>query len=305
MRFINKLFAVAAIAAMFSSCKKEDDLSIADDLLGLGGDTWTQTSIDKWLYDSLTKPHNIAVKYKWDQFEFDVSRTLVPPDEAQVVPLWQVLKRAWIDPFVAEAGLVFFNKYSPKTFVLSGGNSYNDNGSVILGTAEGGRKIVLYAVNDFRVKGMPGYTPATDSSFIKTWFLQTIQHEFAHILHQNVMYSQDFKKVNPALYNGNNWINVSNALARRDGFITAYASSGYDDDFADMVAILLVEGRGGFDKIIADIPTGTSANGTTQAAARSYLRQKEAFVVSYFKQVWSIDFYSLQNKCRTALSQFL
>lgn len=305
MRIFSKITLALAFAAAFTACKKDDDLSLADDLLGLGGDTWTQTSIDKWLYDSLTKPYNIAVKYKWDQFEYDISRTLVPPDEAKVVPMWNVLKKTWIDPYVAEAGLVFFNKYAPKNFILAGSNSYNDDGSVILGTAEGGRKIVLYAVNSFRVKGMPGYNPTTDSSFVKTWFLQTIHHEFGHILHQNIMYSQDFKKVNPILFQGNNWINLTNAEANQEGFVTAYASSGFDDDFVETVAIMLIEGRAGFDKLVNSIPTGPSVNGTTKAQAQSYLRQKEAFVVSYFKQVWAIDFYSLQNRCRVALNQFL
>jgi len=298
------ILALFLAGALLTSCSKDDDLSGAENILGIGGDTWVKTDIDKWLYDSLTKPNNIAVKYKWDQFEFDISRTLTPPDESKVIPLWSMIKQSWIEPYIAEAGIVFFNKYSPKSFILSGSVSYNDNGSVILGTAEGGRKIVLYGVNRFRSKGMAGYTPATDSAFLKTWYLQTIHHEFAHILHQNVMYPQEFKQVNPALFQGNNWINYNNAQGRADGFITAYAMSGFDDDFAEMVAIMLIEGRDGFDKIVNGI-TGTSANGTTAVQAKAYLRTKETLIVTYYKQVWNIDFYSLQAKCRTALLRFI
>lgn len=304
MKFLKYIVVALGLSIAVSSCNKEDALDVDATISGLGGDTWTGSQIDKWLYDSLVKPYNIGVKYKWDQFEFDISRTLVPPDEDKVIPVWSVLKDVWIKPYVAEAGPIFFNKYSPKSFILAGSNSYNDNGSVILGTAEGGRKIVLYAVNKFRVKGMPGYTPGTDSSFIKTYFIQTIHHEFAHILHQNVMYPQDYKRVNPILYTGQNWINVATAQARLDGFITPYAASGYDDDFAEMVAIMLVEGKVGFDRILTNL-TGTSANGTTAATARTYLRAKETLIVNYFKQVWDMDFYSLQNRCRTALNQYL
>lgn len=305
-KLFNLIITIGMASVLFSSCRRDDnDLSVADDILGLGGDQWVKNDIDRWLYDNLTKPYNITVKYKWDQFEYDISKTLVPPEESQVIPLWNVIKKVWIDPYNAEAGKVFFNKYSPKVFVLSGSNAYNDNGSVTLGTAEGGRKIVLYAVNQFRVKGMPGYNPTTDSAFIKTWFIQTIHHEFAHILHQNILYPQEFKLVNPARYNGNDWINVSDAAARRDGFVTSYGSSAFDEDFVETVAIMLVEGKDGFDRLINNIPAGTSPNGTTQAEARSYLRQKEAFVVNYFRQVWDIDFYSLQARCRSALSEFL
>ncbi len=306
-KMLRCVLMIATGSILFSSCKKEEALQpvLPGDLSGLGGDTWTQTAIDKWLYDSLTVPYNIAVKYKWDQFEFDISRTLVPPDEAKVIPLWRVLNDVWIKPYVAEAGKVFFNKFSPKTFVLAGSNSYNDNGSVILGTAEGGRKIVLYAVNKFRVKGDPNYNPNTDSNFVKTFFIQTIHHEFGHILHQNVLYSQNFKKVNPGLYNGQNWINVSDGNARRDGFITSYGSSAFDEDFVEMIAMLLVNGKNGFDHIVNSIPAGTSINGTTRAQAQSFLRQKEAFVVSYFRQTYNVDFYALQARCRAALSQYI
>lgn len=305
MKIFKKLALICGLSMSLIACNKDDiDLTDADIIRGLGGDTWTQTNIDKWLYDSLVKPYNIGVKYKWDQFEFDISRTLVPPSEDKVIPVWSVLKDVWIKPYIAEAGKVFFNKYSPKSFILAGSNSFNDDGSIILGTAEGGRKIVFYGVNKFRVKGMPGYTPATDSSFVKTYFIQTMHHEFAHILHQNVLYPQDFKRVNPILFQGQNWINMATNQSRLDGFITPYASSGFDDDFAEMVAIMLIEGRVGFDNIVNGL-TGTSANGTTAANAKSYLRQKESIIVNYYKQVWDIDFYSLQTRCRTALNQYL
>jgi hypothetical protein len=55
-------------------------------------------------------------------------------------------------------------------------------GAVILGTAEGGRKVVLTDVNNFRIKGMPGYS-LDDTTNVKRVF-ETIQHEYAHILDQ-------------------------------------------------------------------------------------------------------------------------
>jgi len=301
----NIIIGVSVITAISSCEKDKDDLNAADDLLGLGGDTWESTPIDNWLYDSLVRPHNIQVKYKWDQSEFDVDKTLVPPDESKIIPIWSMLRQAWIQPYVDVLGLPFFNKYSPKLFALSGDFSYNANGSITLGTAEGGRKIVLYGANHFLVRGMAGYTASRDSSFVKQFFLQTIHHEFGHILHQTIMYPIEFKRVNPGLFSGNNWINITDANARRDGFVTAYASSGYDDDFVETIAIMLIEGRAGFDALINRIPAGTSGNGTTQAQAQTYLRQKEALVVSYFRQAWNIDFYTLQARCRTALERFI
>lgn len=281
-------FALVALA----SCDKEDDL-VVDDISGLGGDTWTPGTIDKWITDSLTTPYNISAKYKWDQSELPLDRSLVPPREDKVIPVLSSIRRAWISPYIAEAGDVFFKKYAPKFFALVGSASYNQDGTIVLGTAEGGRKVVLYVLNDFRIKGMPGFRPS-DSSNIKEMF-HTIHHEFGHILHQNVMYPEDYKRISVGLYTAN-WNNISTPEARYTGFITPYSMSRPDEDFVEMIATMLVEGKTGFDAII---------NSIADAEARSILRQKEAMVVTYFKQVWNVDFYRLQTRTRASIETMI
>ncbi|KAA6430368.1 hypothetical protein FEM33_25525 [Dyadobacter flavalbus] len=303
---INKIpgffLAVLLMSVLLSGCK-EEEIGEVDDISGLGGNEWVKGPLDKWILDSLVTPYNISAKYKWDQFEFgNITKNLVPPDEAQVVPLLSSIKRGWAAPYVEEAGKVFFNKYSPKFFILSGSNEYNTNGTITLGTAEGGRKVILYGVNLFKVKGMTGYDAARDSSFVKQWFFQTIHHEFGHILHQTVLYPVEYKSVSAGVYQGGNWINWDDAYARRNGFITAYSSSSFDEDFVEMIAIMLIEGKAGFDKIVNSIPEGTSEQGITRAQAQAALRQKEAIVVAYYKNTWKIDFYSLQAKVRKSMN---
>src|SRR5947209_3279622 len=131
-----------------SACKKHTDLGNVDNIPGLGGDTWVKGPIDNWIYDNLTKPFNISVKYKWDQFELELNKDLVPPKEEKIVPVMQAVKKVWIDTYIAEAGDVFMRTYCPKFFVLCGSASWNTDGTITLGTAEGGRKIVLYVLND-------------------------------------------------------------------------------------------------------------------------------------------------------------
>jgi substrate import-associated zinc metallohydrolase lipoprotein len=287
------------IVVTIAGCKKSDNPGNVDNIPGLGGDTWAPGPIDNWIYDNLTKPFNISVKYKWDQFELELNKDLVPPEEEKIIPVMEAVKKVWIDTYIAEAGEVFMKTYCPKFFVLCGSASWNTDGTITLGTAEGGRKIVLYVLNDFRTKSMPGYTPS-DSLTIKQLF-HTIEHEFGHILHQNVLYSEDFKRITPGFYTAN-WNNVSDNAARRDGFVTAYAMSAPDEDFVEMISMMLTEGRAGFDRIVNSIPAGTSTNGTTQADAIAKLRQKEATVVGYYKDVWGIDFYSLQTRVRAAVT---
>lgn len=299
------IFFFALAIVFFTSCKKEDfNPADAQNITGLGGDTWAKGPIDKWIYDTLTVPYNIAVKYKWDQFEdlADLTKILVPPKEEYIVPILSAVRKVWINTYIAEAGEAFFKKLCPKYFYMIGSPAFEENGAIKLGVAEGGRKIILLAINYTQVKGMPGYNPA-DTFWIKEMF-HTIHHEFGHILHQNVLYPQDFKNLNPSLITAN-WTDYTDQEALRDGFISAYAMNTIDDDFVETISIMLIEGKAGFERMIASIPPGISDRGTTQAQAIARLRAKESIIVNYYKQVYNINFYSLQARVRSAVASLI
>jgi substrate import-associated zinc metallohydrolase lipoprotein len=284
--------AVLLLCGVMASCKKDNPGDV-ENIPGLGGDTWAATSIDKWIADTLTATYNVSAKYRWDQGELAFDRTLTPPSEEKIIPVLSSIKKVWIDTYVAEAGSLFMKKYIPKFFILVGSASWNTDGTITLGTAEGGREIILYVLNDFRAKGMTGYVPS-DSVNIKEMF-HTIEHEFGHILHQTVYYPVDFKQVSVGDYTSN-WNNTTDKQANEKGFVTAYAQSAYDEDFVETISTMLVEGKAGFDKLV---------NGINSATARAKIRQKEAFVVTYYKNVWNIDFYSLQARTYGAIQALI
>jgi substrate import-associated zinc metallohydrolase lipoprotein len=114
----------------------------------------------------------------------------VPPEESKVIPAMSIVKQIWIEPYNAETGSeTFIKKYAPKHFVLVGSPQYEFNGE-ILATAEGGNKIVMFVINRFDKNNIVELRR----------MLHTIQHEFAHILHQNILYPQEFKTITPWLY---------------------------------------------------------------------------------------------------------
>lgn len=302
MKKLKYILSITVIALAMSACKKEGALSDVGNISGLGGDSWVDGPIDQWIHDSLTATYNIGVKYKWDQSEIDLNKTLVPPKEEKVIPVMSSIKKAWIDVYVAEAGALFFKKISPKFFNLVGSPAY-ENGAVKLGTAEGGRKVVLYNINSFSIKGLPDYKLA-DTAIVKEMF-HVIQHEYAHILDQNVKVPLQFRQSSTSAYTSD-WLNVTPQEALNEGFVTQYAISGADDDWAEMVSMMLVQGRSWFNNLVNSINyTGTTANGTTADVARQRLRDKEAAVVAYFDQAWNINFYSLQARSTAAIRSLL
>jgi substrate import-associated zinc metallohydrolase lipoprotein len=232
MKSIKIIITALSLATLIASCYKEDELGSVDNIPGLGGDTWTPGAIDKWIADNLTTPYNIGVKYKWDQGELqdDFNKQLVPPKEEKVIPIMDAIKLAWINPYIAEGGLMFFKNISPKFFILVGSPAYI-NGAIKLGTAEGGRKVTLYDVNNFRIKGMPGYV-LSDTDNVKRVFA-TIHHEYAHILDQNIKVPVEFSQSSASGYTSD-WLNVTPEDARNEGFISPYGNSKKEEDWAEM-----------------------------------------------------------------------
>lgn len=272
-----RLFLLLFSVSFLSACSEDDDADTP--LPSLGGETWVQGPLDTWLYENFVTPYNIEVKYRFDRYEVALNRVLAPVREDKVIPVMETIQKTWIAPYEQEAGATFIKRLAPKQFMLVGSAEYNTNGTITLGTAEGGRKIVLYVVNDFDPKLEPEVKQ----------MLHTIHHEFAHILHQTVMYPEEYKRITTG-YTAS-WNDFSLVDARSRGFITQYARSSPDEDFVEMISIMLIEGKAGFDAIVNSAPE----------EAQTAFRQKEQLVVRYFKEAWNIDFYSLQARSETAI----
>lgn len=274
------LIALIFGLGFLTACSKKEILPDTP-IIGLGGDTWTKGAIDTYILQNFTNTYNIEVKYKWDPYELDINKTLSPVIESQVIPALDVVKKIWIDPFDKIAGTGFIKKYSPKQFVMVGSAQYNSDGTITLGEAEGGRKITLFVINYFDKKNL---------TEVKR-MMHTIEHEFAHILHQNILYPKAFKDLNPEWYTAT-WYNNTDNDAHDQGLVTVYAKAAPDEDFVETVAYLLVEGQANFDFIVAN----------TNPKAAGILRQKEAIIVSYFKTNYGIDFRALQAETKTAIA---
>lgn len=273
--FRTTLFAIAATTLASSCSDPEEDLDIS--FLEVDSET---NAIDRWIVQNYTDPYNIAINYKWAPFELATDKVLVPVKEEKVIPVMTLVKQTWIDPYVQEAGEDFMKINAPKQFVLVGSPQYNNDGTMVLGEAESGRKVTLFVINDF-VK--------TDVPAVKQ-MLHTIHHEFAHILHQSKLYPRNFKQITPSGYTAT-WYNTADEDAWNLGFITPYARASTDEDFVEMISTMLVEGHDGYEAKLGK----ASANG------KALLRQKEAIVVAYFKETWNIDFYQLQQTTAEAI----
>lgn len=267
------------LSTLLVSCKKEAALNV--DLSKSNPITAVERPIDTWLNTNFLTPYNMEVLYKFDRFQAPIDKDLVPVLEDQVQPVMEAVRDIWIEPYLQTAGKAFLKPLVPKQIALVGSAQYNIDGSITLGTADAGRRINLFVVNDYDKTNLPNVVQ----------MLHTIHHEFVHILHQNIPVPPDYEKISPE-YVGGGWISFSNtAIAAKDlGFITRYSRMNKDEDFAEMASFLLVEGQDAFNAY---------AN-TSIATAEARLRQKELAIVDYYKVNYGIDFRALQERVRIA-----
>ncbi|MFC3196698.1 putative zinc-binding metallopeptidase [Parapedobacter deserti] len=276
---------VVIVAWLGGACDKAETLPDTP-IVGLGGETWVKGPIDSWLDAEFLTPYNIEVKYKWDPFELNYQRNLVPIAEEKVEPVMAAVKDIWIKPYEKVAESTFIKTYVPKQFVLAGSAEYNTDGTVVLGQAEGGRKVLLLRLNRFERSNMGEVRQ----------LLHTIHHEFAHILHQSKLYPVAWKALNPQWYTAT-WYNNTDAAAHRQGLISAYAKANPDEDFVETISFLLVYGQAYYDSVIAkdDVPE----------AAKVILRRKQNMVVEYFLRNFEIDFSELQRETQAAIARYM
>lgn len=294
-----KIMVLGVALAVLASCSKKDDLSTP--LVGLGGDTWAKGPLDEWLSTNYTTPYNIEVKYKWDRSELgEIEKDVVPVKEDKVIPVMDAIKKVWIEPYVAVKGEAFFKKYAQKQFFLVGSPSYNSNGTMTLGTAEGGRKIVLMVLNQFDIKNKPEVRR----------MLHTIHHEFGHILNQNIAVTSDYQRITPGDYTAT-WFNFDDSEAQALGFITSYSRSNKDDDFVEMLASMLVDGQARMNDVVNNqfIMAGNFIKRDGKGLyernndSRSKLTRKQAIVIAYLKDAYGIELSQLQAKTQEAIEK--
>ncbi len=262
------------------SCSEDSlrDTIIKDPVISL-------SEIDEWIIDNLTSPYNIEVVYKWDDEETDVSKNLVPPTEDKVINFLNVLKTLWIDTYVKQVGDNFIKELSPKQILLIGSKSFNTDGTITGGTAEGGRKIVLYDINNF---------DSSSEDKVKT-MIHVVHHEFAHIMHQIKDFGVEFGKVTPSGYTAT-WHNNTLKDARNAGFITNYAQMNTSEDFVEMISIFLTNTNEQWEAILAGVenPEGVKA-----------LREKEAIVADYLMQNYEINIYEFQKLTSSEIARII
>ena len=229
------LFALAA-SLLLVSCQQEEPLN-PESVITL--DQRELNDFDKWLEANYVNPYNILVKYRYEMNESDFSYYTIPANLDCSIKMAHLVKYLCIDTYDEVGGVRFTQKYFPKEFFYIGEWEYKNNGTYILGTAEGGKKILLSGLNYLPKVLSGGYQGYSDpAAALNHFYIKTIHHEFTHILNQTKDFPVEFTQVTPTSYITESWSTSNyNTYYRQRGFLSTYAQHSDREDFAECLSL--------------------------------------------------------------------
>lgn len=276
MKKIYSLVLAAIVALSVTSCSNDDP---KDDTI-FPTTTTANDPFDKWLEANYTYPYNVDFKYKMEDVYSDMKYHLVPADSAKSAKLAIITKFLWFDAYAECVGPDFVKSNVPRIIHLIGSPAYNSGqGTMVLGTAEGGLIITLYMVNKLTNQML------TDYDTMNEYYFHTMHHEFTHILNQKKPYSENFQHITESGYISGDWYRKNQRMANTQGFVTPYAMSEAREDFAEMLSVYVTTPPSGWQKIMT----------TAGKKGAPLIQAKLDIVRNYMKESWNLDIDQLRD----------
>ena len=300
MKKLQYIFCALVLGLGFTACSDSDEPSS----VSIFSDTVQRDSLDWWLLKNYTYPYNIDFKYKMEDIESDMKYTLVPADSAKSAKLGIIVKYLWLDAYAEVAGQDFVKANVPRQIHLIGSPAYNSEGTMVLGTAEGGLKVTLYMVNRLTESMLRDYETLNE------YYFHTMHHEFTHILNQKKPYDTSFDVITESGYVSGDWYQVSDPDALQHGFVTPYAMVEPIEDYAEMLSVYVTDSPEVWEQRMALAAKWTPANWgydsdnsryidpATEAPAtngRALIEEKLRYVREYMQDYWDIDIDELRD----------
>jgi substrate import-associated zinc metallohydrolase lipoprotein len=241
--------------------------------------------IDQYIQKNFTEKYGVAVRYKYVDRYVESDKRVTPIKAELVIPMLKFLESYWVEPFInVQNGNKFFKNHVPAEMVLIGSSIYNPDGTVTLGTADAGARITLTETN------------LVDTTNIDWVFRQlgTIYHEFGHIVHQRYNLPINWQQISPQGYtSAGSWYTINDDEALKRGFVSPYATSSYNEDFAEMVAHMLFVPD--FNERYINDESCSSADCDARNEGRAKIRKKYNAILSHYMEHVGVDLLQVRE----------
>ncbi|MEQ6120724.1 substrate import-associated zinc metallohydrolase lipoprotein [Reichenbachiella sp. MALMAid0571] len=283
-----KLKSWALLPLFLVACYPSEDLNVPVK----DADSIPATELDIYIQEEFIDKYDMAIRYRYVDNYVNPGERVAPPDIDNVRPMLDFIEDFWINPYLEiENGEAFFKEHVPPEIIFLGGLIYNSDGTVTLGTADAGARITFTNVN--------GINPE-DESWVSQQ-LNVVYHEFAHTIHQRYKLPASFETISPSGYTSSGaWFTLTDEEALRRGFVSPYATSNPNEDFAETVSFFLFD-KGFYENYITLEEDCTDIDCEERNEGRKKINQKLNAIIDHYEKVVAISLEELRAAIQSRL----
>ena len=256
----------------------------------------SEDELDVFISENFIEKYGIDVNYHYDDQLLAGGRRGVPIRYDAIMPVLNFILKVWIEPFTATPeGEEFFGRSSPTLIVLYGGYFWRPPGIATAGFAESGVQVSLANMNDL------DFEDAGSLSFV----IHTLYHEFAHNIHQQYNLPPGYEEITPKGYTTSGawrFIRLSEAIS--EGFVSPYATSSPNEDYAEVFGHLIADPD--FDQeFITPVNCGSNAACLAREEGKALIKIKVGALKAHFFQVSGLKTEDLHQDAMEALNSLV
>ncbi len=290
------VYILSLLIIFIASCSDENNLS-TNSVVDKNKVVKNQSELDSWIYNNITKPYGIEVKYRWDKNGVEQGRYNYPPEQSKVKSVLEAVKYLLLETYTLPniGGKDFMKGKNPIRIVMYGGRNLDSEGFELINNSNSSAiEMDIYNVNDF-----------DDKDYDKVYILaRTLHHQFAKRLLELFPYKRDeFLSISKNRYLSSTEDILLLGLTRKAlfqvsesanhiGFFTQHSRISPEDDFAEIISVTLTNPQTIIEKALRDAKTTPYQDSDQQVQQEMEEQAKQAFKEISSKQKMVYDYFN-------------
>ena len=247
--------------------------------------------LDRYIQQAFAKKYNVDIAYRYDDKVTDRRYLLAPVKEEKALEYLNLIDYMFFQVYEASTPEGYLQTHTIKYLNLFGSSGYAIDRRMAGAAPQG--MIWIYNINELNTQ----YTGTVRADYISVLF-----HESAHTLHEERAYPPEFDKLSALEYQKQDafsywWRTGQNASYA--GFVSDYASTDADEDFAELFAYYILDS----DSEWADRLKGAEGKNRSDAkyTGREIIEKKVAIMKEYLRSEYSADLDKIRAEAQKRL----
>ncbi len=251
------------------------------------------TRLDQYIQKLFTKKYNVDISYRYDDKVTDRRYLLAPVMENKALEFLNLIDYLFFQVYEASTPEGYLQTHTVKYLNLFGSSGYAIDRRMAGAAPQG--MIWIYNINELNTQ----YTSTVRESYVSVLF-----HESAHTLHEERAYPTEFDKLSSLEYQKQDafsyWWRTGQS-ANYAGFVSDYASTDADEDFAELFAYYVLYSDTEWEELLKKAEGKNRSEATF--TGREIIEKKLKIMKDYLRSEYSADLDKIRAEAQTRLAK--